>query len=184
MDELMGTIKLFGGNFPPIGYMYCAGQVLAISQYQVLFSILGTTYGGDGRTTFALPDLRSRVPVGGGMGASPSLNNNTTALGAVGGEINHTLISTEIPQHTHGLAVNNTNATQSAPTNGAVIATPGAMAGRDFSGTLGFNTSPVNTTLSPTSITPTGGNQPHNNMQPYVGLSYIICVEGIYPSRP
>jgi microcystin-dependent protein len=183
MDELMGTIKLFAGNFAPKGYLYCAGQLLPISQYQALFSLLGTTYGGDGRTTFALPDLRSRVPVGGGMGASPSLNN-TTDLGAVGGEINHTLIATEIPQHTHGLAINNTNATQSVPTNGAVIATPGSMAGRDFSGTLGFNTSPVNTTLSPTSITPTGGNQPHNNLQPYLGMSYIICWNGVYPPRP
>lgn len=184
MDELMGTIKLFAGNFAPQGYLYCAGQLLSINQYQALYSILGTMYGGNGTTNFALPDLRSRVPVGGGMGQSPTVGS-TVYLGEVAGEQKHTLIATEIPSHSHNLNVSSANATQSAATAGAAIATPGTYnSGRTFTPTLGFSTDAPNTTLNPTSIAIAGGNQSHNNMQPYVGLSYIICVEGIYPSRP
>lgn len=183
MEEYIGIIKLFAGNFAPKGFMYCNGQLLSTSAYTALYSLLGTTYGGDGFTTFALPDLRSRIPVGGGMGTSPSLND-TTNLGQVGGEINHTLIATEMPLHTHGLLVNNGNATDSVGVNNSSIATPGTITGRDFTASLGFNTQDPNTSINPKSINSAGGNQPHNNMQPYLGLSYIICVEGVYPSRP
>lgn len=184
MDEYMGTIKLFAGNFAPQNYMYCNGQLLSISSNTALFSILGTTYGGDGVTTFGLPDLRSRIPVGGGMGPSPSLQNNNTTLGQVGGEINHTLTATEMPQHSHGLLVNNGQATDSVGASNLAIASPGTIIGRDFTASLGFNTQPPNTFINPASINIAGNGLPHNNMQPYVGLSYIICVTGLYPTRP
>jgi microcystin-dependent protein len=181
MDEYTGMIKIFAGTFAPRGYMYCAGQLLSIAQYSALYSILGTTYGGDGRTTFALPDLRSRVPVGGGMGTGPGLP--TIKSGDFGGEVTHTLLLNEIPSHNHSQVVNNENATLTAATSGASIATPGASTGRDFTATLGFNNVIPNTPLSTSSIANNGGGLPHNNMQPYLGISYIICIDGIFPPR-
>jgi len=197
MDEFIGIIKLFAGNFAPQGWAFCNGQLLQIQQYTAVFSILGTTYGGNGQTTFALPDLRSRVPLGQGQGNGlPAFT-----LGEIGGEVTHTLNTNEIPAHTHGAAVggsvsllaNSTDATQSAATAGASIATPGTLAGRTFSATYGFNTATPNTVLNAGSLNTstltvtnanTGGSQPHNNLQPYLGLSYIICLNGLYPPRP
>ncbi|MCH8535577.1 MAG: tail fiber protein [Flavobacteriaceae bacterium] len=182
MDEIIGTIKLFAGNFAPQSFMYCAGQLLPINQYQALYSVLGTVYGGDGRTTFALPDLRDRVPVGAGMGqGNVGLNLKP---GQQGGQATHTLTLNEMPQHNHLAQVSNENSTQSQATNGASVGTPGTSEGRGFDETLGFNSSSPNTQLNPSSVSSAGGSQPHNNMQPYTGLSYIICVNGIYPSRP
>lgn len=198
MDEFIGIIKLFAGNFAPQGWAFCNGQLLSISQNTALFAILGTTYGGDGRTTFALPDLRSRVALGGGQGAGPGLPS--IALGQQGGEAAHTLTINEMPGHTHAatvsgsasLSVNSGNASQAAATAGASIATPGVLSGRTFTPTFGFNTATPDTALNPASINtsslavtnaPAGGTQPHNNMQPYLGLSYIICVNGLFPSR-
>lgn len=179
MDEYIGIIKIFAGNFAPRGWALCNGQLLSISQYTALFSILGTTYGGDGRTTFALPDLRGRVAVGEGTGPGlPPVN-----LGDLAGEPTHTLIQNEIPAHTHGALVSSADAAQSAATAGAAIATPGSSSGRSFTPTLGFNTSTPNTVLNPATISPTGGSQPHNNMQPYLGVNYIICLDGVFPSR-
>ncbi len=181
MDEYMGIIKMFAGNFAPRGWMFCAGQLLSISNYTALFSILGTTYGGDGRTNFALPDLRTRVPVGGGMGPSPGLPY--VELGEKSGEVTHTLIATEIPAHNHSVSVSSTQSSVSTPTNGNTIATPGAMNGRTFTPTLGFAAASPDTVLNPATIGVTGGSQPHNNMQPYLGVCYIICIEGIFPPR-
>lgn len=181
MEEYMGIIKIFGGNFAPVGWAFCNGQIMSIAQNTALFSILGTTYGGDGVQTFALPDLRSRVPLGGGMGAAPGLPSYD--LGQAGGEANHTLISSEMPSHNHGQMVSSANASQTAATAGATIATPGTLSGRTFTATNGFNTSAPDTALNATSVKPSGGSQPHNNMQPYLGSIYIICTEGIYPSR-
>lgn len=183
MDEMMGIIKLFAGNFAPQNYFYCNGQLLPISQYSALFSLLGTTYGGDGVNTFALPDLRSRVPVGGGMGASPS-TNTTVNCGDLGGETYHTLVTAEMPAHNHEIVVSNTAATQATATAGVSIATPGSGSGREFAPTFGFNTDVPNTQLNIASGMSAGGNVPHNNMQPYLGMSYIICWAGVYPSRP
>ena len=177
MEEMIGIIKSFAGNFAPQGWAFCNGQLMPISQYAAVFSILGTTYGGDGQTTFALPDLRSRVPSGGGMGTAPGLT--PMELGEAAGEANHTLLQTEIPMHNHVELVSSANATQSAATPGASIATPGTASGTTF----GFNTSTPDTSLNQASIMSAGGSQAHNNMQPYLGVSYIICLEGVYPSR-
>ncbi|HSH65541.1 MAG TPA: tail fiber protein [Bacteroidia bacterium] len=195
MDEFIGIIKLFAGNFAPKGWAFCSGQLLSISQNQALFAILGTTYGGDGRTTFALPDLRSRVALGGGQGGGPGLP--AYVLGQRGGEPTHTLIVSEMPSHTHtgavsgnaGLSVSSGDATQSAATAGATIATPGSGS-RTFTPTLGFNTATPDTVLNAASVNTStlavnnlnnGGSNAHNNMQPYLGLSYIICINGLFP---
>ena len=185
MDEYMGIIKLFAGNFAPRGWAFCAGQTLAISSNTALFSILGTTYGGNGTTTFCLPDLRGRVPVGvTNTGGSPL---STYTLGEVTGTENNTLLVNNLPPHTHTGNVNVTgaNASTSTPATNTNIAVPGSLSGRTFSPTLGFDTSAASVSLMPGSITvsATGSGIPVNNIQPVLALNYIICLEGIYPSR-
>ncbi|WP_317130654.1 phage tail protein [Echinicola soli] len=183
----MASIKMFAGTFAPRGWMYCEGQLLPISQYQALFSLLGTTYGGDGRTTFALPDLRGRVPVGPGHG--PGLSDYR--LGQKGGVETNTLMTTNLPSHGHSLApvtikASASQATEQIPgTNGAnTIAAPMAT-GRPAQGfnseapSVSLNTG--NQTVSETGLT--GGSIPVNNIQPYTSISFIICVQGIFPPR-
>jgi len=193
----MGVIKAFAGNFAPVNYMLCQGQTLNISQYTALFSILGTTYGGNGTTTFMLPNLcgRTIVGVGNGAGLTP------ITIGQVAGENNHALVIPEMPAHTHigalsggagSIQVSSANASQSTATAGASIGTPGTGSSRSFAPTLGFNTSTPDTALNAASIAsltgtvtnqPTGSSLPHNNMQPYLGINYIICYQGLFPSR-
>ncbi len=184
MDEYIGIIKIFGGNFAPRGWFACNGQLLSIAQYSALFSLLGTTYGGDGITTFALPNLQSRTPIG--MGQGPGLSYR--AQGQLGGSENNTLILPNIPPHNHpaSLLVNNTDASQSTATGGVSLATPGTLAGRTFTATLGYNTATPNTALNQASVTtsPVGQGMPVNNMQPFIAMNYIICWSGIYPPRP
>jgi microcystin-dependent protein len=184
MDEYIGIIKIFAGNFAPRGWAMCNGQLLPISQYSAVFSLLGTTYGGDGITTFALPNLQSRAPIG--MGQGPGLSYRTQ--GEVAGTESNTLLVSNIPPHNHPatLSVNNTDAGQGAATPGASIATPGTLTGRTFTATLGYNTATPNTALNQASVTtaPIGQGLPVNNMQPFIAMNYIICLEGIYPSRP
>lgn len=183
MEGTIGEIRMFAGNFAPKNWAFCQGQLLPISPNTALFSVLGTVYGGDGRSTFALPDLRGRVPIGPGQG--PGLSNYV--LGDMNGEEANTLTVNQMPSHNHqGVAkVSSGNATQSAATNGASIATPGTGSGRSFVATDGFNTSTPDVTLNAESVTTanTGGNQPVNNIQPYLSTYYIICMVGIYPSR-
>ena len=184
MDELMGTIIMWSGTWAPQYWMFCNGQTLQINQYQALFSIIGTTYGGNGTTTFQLPDLRGRVPAGANMGIPPTTAPNLT-LGQNGGEQSVTLQATQIPSHTHSLMVNSGEATTNVPTSAMTIAAPGAPSGRSSTPTYGFIASAANTALAPSSIGPNaGGSQPHDNMQPYMGINYLICVNGIYPTRP
>ena len=183
MDEFIGIIKIFAGNFAPTGWALCNGQLLPISQYAAVFSILGTTYGGDGRTTFGLPNLQSRVPVG--MGQGPGLSLYTQ--GEVTGTENNSLTVNNLPAHTHTgkLTVSSGNASQAAATAGASIATPGSLNGRSFASTFGFNTATPDMALNAASVTtnPTGGNIPVNNIQPVIAVNYIICLQGIFPSR-
>lgn len=183
MDEYIGIIKIFGGNFAPRGWMMCNGQLLSIAQNSALFSLLGTTYGGDGVTTFALPNLQSRLPIG--MGQGPGLSQYSQ--GEITGTENTTLTTGNIPAHTHTavLKVNSGNSSQTAATANASISTPGTLSGRTFTATYGFNTTAPDIAMNSGSVTnmPTGSNLPFRNIPPVIAMNYIICVQGIYPSR-
>ncbi|MEN0054285.1 MAG: tail fiber protein [Mucilaginibacter sp.] len=176
-NPFLGTVSLFAGNFAPRGWALCNGQLMSIAQNSALFSLLGTTYGGDGITTFALPDLRGRAPIHWGQG--PGLTNRE--LGEASGSENVTLVVTQMPQHNHIVSASTTTATQGSPAGNvlAVSTDPGAG-----SAPLNFiEPASINTTMAPGTISPAGGNQPHNNMQPYLTITFIIALQGIYPSR-
>jgi microcystin-dependent protein len=177
MEAYIGSVILFAGNFAPRGWALCQGQLLPIAQNTALFSILGTTYGGNGQTTFALPDLRGRVPVGQGQG--PGLSNWT--LGESNGTEAVTLLSTEMPAHNHVVQVS-TGEADTATASNNYLATTNAMFGADPIAVNTYNGSPGGT-LAVNTIGATGGNQPHANLQPSLCLNYIICLEGIFPSR-
>jgi microcystin-dependent protein len=174
-DQYLAEIRIWAGNFAPQGWAFCNGQLLPIRQNTALFSLLGTTYGGDGVQTFALPNFQGRIPLhwGNGPGLTPY------APGAVTGSENVTLLSTQMPAHTHPAMASNAAAAEATPDNNlwAVpvdsTGTPGA----------GFNPSPANAALSPTAIGITGGSQPHSNVQPVLALTFIIALEGVFPSR-
>ena len=180
---MIGEVRMFAGNFAPRTWAFCEGQLLPISSNTALFSIIGTIYGGDGRTTFALPDLRGRVPIGPGNG--PGLSSRRE--GQKGGSENNTLNITQLPSHNHAAAVkvSSGDSTISQATNGASIGTPGGNSGRAFVPTLGYNNQTADITLSQTSVVMgnTGGNQSVNNMQPWLACYYIICLQGVFPSR-
>jgi microcystin-dependent protein len=173
MEQFIGEIIMFGGNFAPRGWAYCDGQLLAISQNNALFSILGTTYGGDGRTTFGLPDLRGRVPVH--AGAGPGLP--VVRLGQKGGEATVILNVNQIPAHNHNAVIE------------AVSPIPRGDAGPDptnaYNAQGGVYANGKNAKMAADSVSvgSTGGSQPHDNMQPYQSVNYIIALDGIYPSR-
>lgn len=168
MDPLIGTIILFAGNFAPRGWAMCDGQILSIAQYTALFSLLGTTYGGNGTQTFALPDLRSRVPMHVGQG--PGLSNRN--LGQVLGAETVTLTSNNIPAHSHQLMVSSGTPNDDLP--GGL-----ALAAGEF-----YRSGAPNTALNAASITPAPGNQaPFQTITPALVLNYIIALEGVWPSR-
>jgi microcystin-dependent protein len=171
-EAYIGSIVLFAGNFAPRGWAFCQGQLLSISTNTALFSILGTTYGGNGQTTFALPDLRGRVPVGQGQG--PGLTPVT--LGEQVGSEKVTLTQSQMPAHTHVVACDKTAAGNWDPTN-AYPGNPGELSGANLYGPT------ANGTMAPNMISPAGGSQPVSIQQPSLGLNYIICTEGIFPSR-
>ncbi|WP_267139423.1 phage tail protein [Anianabacter salinae] len=167
----MATVMIFGGNFAPRGWMFCDGQLLPISTYSALFSLLGTTYGGDGVTTFALPDLRGRVPIGPRHG--PGLSDYRE--GQKGGIEHVTLTAIEMPSHTHTLHAETAAADQKNPQD-KMLALPAEP--------IYAAVQPQNDRVMATqSIGMTGGSQAHENRQPYLAINYIIAVQGIYPSR-
>ncbi len=166
MEGMIGEIRLFGGNFAPRSWALCDGQLLPISQNSALFSILGTSFGGDGRTTFGLPDLRGRVPVHAGNG--PGLTDRR--LGAKGGRETVTLTVNQIPSHNHPLTVSSESPSTKQPSDGF------AALGEYYDAT-GNAAAPAN------AIGNTGGNQPVSTVQPFLAINYIICLQGIYPSR-
>ncbi|MEJ5105333.1 phage tail protein [Chryseobacterium sp. MYb328] len=182
MDEYIGIVKLFAGNFAPKGWMFCDGSLLRISSNSALFSILGTTYGGDGITTFALPNLKGRTAIGAG-----NVNaNEYYPLGVMSGTTQNTLLQSNLPSIGAGFQfkVANKNANTSTPTAATAIAITGTQVGRDFNPVTSFvNNANPDTALNSQSISFTGQNLPMNNMQPYLGLNYIICIAGIYPPR-
>jgi microcystin-dependent protein len=171
-DPFVAEIRIFAGNFAPRGWAKCEGQTLPIAQNIALFALLGTTYGGDGKTTFALPNLRDRVPMHTGTG--PGLTPRQ--LGENGGAETVTLLESEIPQHTHTAYGTGSDATAQS-LQGNVPATGGENA-YAIAGTR------TTVAMSPQALSPTGGSAPHNNLQPYLVLNFIIALEGIFPPRP
>lgn len=170
-DPFLGEIRMFGGNFAPLGWAFCDGRLLPIAQYDALFAILGTIYGGDGQQTFALPDLRGRLPMAAGSG--PGLTPR--ALGERGGAESHALTPAELPLHRHGAPASTQAATTPAPTGGAV---PAAGRAARFAPTGDFDPIPSGTASSQT-----GQGLPHENMSPYRTLNFIIALEGIFPAQ-
>lgn len=167
-EPFLSEIRMTAFNFAPRGWAQCNGQLLPINQNQALFSLLGTTYGGDGRVNFALPDLRGRVPLHFGAGFS---------LGQRGGEVSHTLTTAELPQHSHGLVGINGPATTPSP-SGAFLATASTAIGPAYGSP---SASPV--ALASAAIGSVGSSQPHLNMQPYAVINFNIALQGIFPSR-
>lgn len=166
-QPFIGEIVMFAGNFAPRGWSFCSGQTLSIAQNTALFSILGTTYGGNGQTTFALPDLRSRVPIHPGQG--PGLSSYS--LGQQGGSENVTLTVPQMPAHNHTLNANNGASNDTIPTN--AFFSEGGL----------YTTNAANVQMNPATIGLTGGSQPHPNIQPYLAINFIIALQGIFPSR-
>ena len=163
----VGEIRMFGGSFPPAGWAFCSGQVVPISENDTLFNLIGTTYGGDGQSTFAYPDLQGRVPMHQG-----TLGGITYTLGEKAGVETVTLTTQQIPQHTHPMIVSKDQGTQSAPAGKMVGSNQSILLYRPGLGTQTFD---------PSAVQPAGGSQPHNNMQPYLVISFILSLFGIYP---
>ena len=170
MDPFVAEIRIFPFNFAPKGWAFCDGQILPLSQNTALFSLLGTTYGGDGKSNFALPDMQGNAPMHPGQGPGLSLHD----LGETGGSDTVSLLESEIPSHSHGFNVSTQDAIDSNATNellakGAAIgqyAVPGSVV-----------------TMAANALAPAGGDQPHNNMQPYLTLNFCIALQGVYPPR-
>jgi len=169
-EPYLGEITIFAGNYAPRGFAFCSGQLLSIAQNTALFSLLGTTYGGDGATTFQLPDLRGRVVLGAGQGAGSNFE-----LGQTGGEEAHSLTVAELPAHTHPLQAQAGAGNANAPA-GNVLAAPVEPA-------FGYSSASPNSTMAAPSIGLAGGNQPHNTMPPYTALNFIISLDGLFPPR-
>jgi microcystin-dependent protein len=174
-EPYIGQISIFAGNFAPRGWAQCNGQLLSIAQNTALFSILGTTYGGDGRVTFALPDLRGRVPVH--MGQGPGLSNYVE--GEASGSETVTLISTQMPAHTHIVTCSGSAGAIDNPTN----AVPGLATESTTRNPVNSYNPTADATMAVSMVQPAGGSQPHQNLQPFLVLNFIIATEGIFPSR-
>ena len=174
-DPFLAEIRMFAGNFAPNGWALCNGQLISISQNTALFSLLGTNYGGDGRVTFGLPDLQGAAPMQQGQG--PGLSNRS--LGETGGVDSVTLLTSEMPAHTHQVNAVDASGDATTPTN-ALWAS--AQLGRV--GTNIYSSAAPSQMLNPLSTGITGGSQPHNNMPPYLGVTFIIALQGIFPQRP
>ena len=176
-QPMIGEIRMFAGNFPPVGWAFCDGSLISISENDVLFTLIGTTYGGDGQNTFALPDFRGRAPI------SVSSGNS---MGQMGGTETVTLTVSQIPAHRHPMQVVNVPGTTNVPSPGVM---PAKAADIEFPGgtkqvmTYAKDNAGGEITVNPQSVSVVGQSYPHNNMKPYVGINYIICLEGIYPTR-
>jgi microcystin-dependent protein len=172
VDPFVAEIRIFGFNFAPRGWATCDGQLFPISQNTALFALLGTMYGGNGKTNFALPDLRGAAPMGAGTGP----DGNDHYQGEMAGSNTVTLITSEIPMHSHSLSVSTRNASAKDPTNQAVATGQGI-------GMYGANDQPT-TAMAAQALTITGGSQPHNNMMPSLTFTFCIALQGVFPPRP
>lgn len=174
MQPYVGEIRLFAGNFPPNGWMFCEGQTLAIAENEVLFQLIGTTYGGDGQETFNLPNLASRIPIH--MGTGP--DGTTYQIGEMAGTEQETLTVQQIPNHTH-TAIASTSPGNVLSPAGAVLAQPSSSQ----AGVRAYAPTGSDVAMNAVSILPQGGSQPHENVQPFLCVNYIISLFGIFPSQ-
>ncbi len=170
-DPFVAEIRIFPFNFAPRGWAFCDGQLLPLSQNTALFSLLGTTYGGNGQSNFALPDLQGRAPMHPGQGPGLSLHD----LGETGGSETVTLLQSEIPAHTHAVNATNGPANLQAPAADRVLGRATTNVYLDTPGSL--------VTLASEALAPAGGDQPHNNMQPYLTMFFNIALQGVFPPR-
>jgi microcystin-dependent protein len=168
-EPFVGEIRMFGGNFAPLGWEFCSGQLLPISEFEALFNLIGTTYGGDGQTTFALPDLRGRFALHQG-----SNGTSNRIIGEVAGTETVTLNASQMPGHAH-TAVGSGSGNLASPANAFWSTDPGGN-------TAAYNEA-GGAAMSGSALLPTGSGQPHDNRQPYLGVSFIIAFEGIFPSQ-
>lgn len=169
-SPFIGEIRMFGGNFAPLNWAYCNGALIPISQNDALYVLLGTTYGGDGVNTFALPNLSGRTPVHQGQG----LGLSNYVIGQVGGTENVTLNVNQYPAHTHTLLASSDAGTLPGPGNDVLAGSTTMKAYTDLA---------ANVSLNPAALSSSGGSQPHDNMQPFLCISFIICLFGIFPSQ-
>jgi microcystin-dependent protein len=169
-QPFVGEIRMFGGNFAPAGWMFCDGQLLPISENEVLFQLIGTTYGGDGQETFALPNLQSRIPLHFGTGS----DGISYTLGEAAGVEQVTLTTQQTPIHTHALLASLDPQNATNPT-GSLLAQPGQI--------QPYIESTANTAFNANAVTPAGGSQPHENMMPFLCISFIISLFGIFPPQ-
>ena len=172
-DQFVAEIRIFPFNFPPTGWAFCDGQLMPISQNTALFALLGTTYGGDGKSTFALPDLQGNAPMQPGQGQGLSLRD----LGELSGSESVTLLVSEIPLHTHNLMAVSQPGDLADPTGHSIAR---AATGNPFQSVTNQNV----VQMAVQANAPTGGSLPHNNMQPYLTLNFCIALQGIFPQRP
>ncbi len=185
-DSYVSEIRAFTGQYAPVGFVMCDGSMLSVNTYQLLFAVIGTTYGGNGLTTFGVPDLRGRIPIGQGQGTG--LTNRP--MGSSAGTETETIVEAQLPVHTHSFVVSTVPANISASTNAPSGSTSYLGVASSPAGT-GVAYVPVTATngatvkaLSANVLVPAGGSGAHNNMMPYMALNYIICVNGIFPQKP
>jgi microcystin-dependent protein len=167
----VGEIRMFAGNFPPVGWLFCDGQQMPISENETLFQLIGTTYGGDGESTFNLPNFQSRIPIH--MGTS-SASGVTYQIGETGGVESVTLTTQQIPTHTHPLVATNDAGNQLTAANAVLAAQSPVSIYRP-------NATPPNVAMNASSVSPVGGSQPHENMQPFLCINFIISLFGLFP---
>jgi microcystin-dependent protein len=177
-NPYVGEIRMVGFNFAPLDWMFCNGQLLPISEYSTLFNLIGTTYGGDGVQTFALPNLQSRVPIHSGTGTG-----STYVIGQTAGNENITLNNLQLPQHTHLVNVSNVSGTTGSPNNNIIGVTNGGSVATPATGNLDFIASAPISTLASNAVQVVGGSQPHTNIQPSLVVNFIISLFGVYPSQ-
>ncbi|WP_184543014.1 phage tail protein [Mucilaginibacter sp. FT3.2] len=182
MEPYIGEIKMFAGTFAPLGWFFCDGTLLPISQYNAFFALIGTTYGGDGVQTFQLPDLRGRAPVHSGNGQGRSVSRYE--LGQVAGVESTTITAQQLPSHSHLVNAASVTGTSLAPAGGLLGGAPGDPVTGAGATIYTDPTVKSDVTLSPTTIAPSGGNQPLNIVQPVLAVNFIIAWQGIWPQRP